>query len=229
MRLHRLRPLLLVLAVLTAAGACRDDDQRTAPTTTAPATSTTTTEAPWATTTTVPEDLAPLLLTDGDLPDDFVASDGVDDTITSFCVGQDAAAGLRASSRAVVGFARETGGASVVQLAFRFDDDGAARFVAQAEAALEVCSGVPDGSGTGLAFEYEPLPEAVAAALGDAGEARTGALGTSVGSEAFVVEVAVLHDGDVGVLVAVLGLEEPRPALDELATTAFAAVAERLG
>src|SRR5690606_13848429 len=104
MRLHRLRPLLLVLAVLAAAGACRDDDQRTAPTTTPPATSTTTTEAPWATTTTVPEDLAPLLLTDGDLPDDFVASDGVDDTITSFCVGQDAAAGLRASSRAVVGF-----------------------------------------------------------------------------------------------------------------------------
>jgi len=220
--------LLAALAVLVMAAACGGDDAPAPTTATEPSTTSTPSEAR-STSTTAPGALAPLLLEEGDLPAGFQAASGVDDTITSFCATHDAAAGLQASDRAVVGFAREGGGASVLQLVFRFEGDGAARFVAQADAALRACSGVPDGSGSGLAFEYEPLPEAVAAALGEVGDARTGAVGTSVGSEAFVVEVAVFHDGDVGVLVAALGLEEPRPDLDALAATAFAAVAERFG
>lgn len=219
MLLHRLPRFVLVGALLLGSAACRDDDG-SAPVTSS--SSTASTEAPAG-------DLERLLLTAGDLPAGFTPSDEVDDTITSFCATHDAAAGLQASERAVAGFARDGGGASVIQLVFRFEGDGAATFVAQSEAALVACSGVPDGSGTGLAFEYEPLPGPVEAALGDAGDARTGAVGTSVGSGSFQVEVAVLHDGDVGVLVAVLGLDEPQAALDELAAAAFAAVVDRLG
>jgi hypothetical protein len=100
--------------------------------------------------------------------------------------------------------------------------------VAQAEAAMSACSGVPDGSGTGLAFEYEPLSPAVADALATAGEARAGGFGTSVGSGSLTVEIAVARQGDVATLVAVLGLDEPREALDELAAAAFSTVAQRL-
>lgn len=220
------RPALVALLaaglLLGGAAGCTDDD------TTGPSDPTTTTEAESTTTTEGDDELAALLLDGTDLPDGFETAAEVDDTITSFCATHDAAAGLQASERAVVGFARTSGGASVIQLAFRFEDDGAATFVAQAEAALAACSGVPDGSGTGLAFEYEPLSPTVAAAIDGAGDARTGGFGTSVGSGSFTVEIAVLQRGDVGTLVAVLGLDEPREALDELAASAFAAAANRL-
>ena len=212
-------PVLLVLGLLLGAAGCSDDEPDDGP-------SSTTGEQP----TTAGDEAAldEVLVDAADLPAGFEAAAEVDDTITSFCATHDAASGLRASARAVTGFGRTGGGASVIQLAFRFEADGASRFVRQAEAALAACSGVPDGSGTGLAFEYGPLAPSVAAAIEDAGEARVGGFGTSVGSGALTVEIAVLQRGDVAVLVAVLGLDEPREALDELATSVFEAAATRL-
>jgi hypothetical protein len=215
--------LVVALGLVVALAACGDDDSTPDP-------STTTSSEAASTSTTVGDDgLAAVLLELADLPAGFEPAAEVDDTITSFCATHDAAAGLQADDRAVVGFARSGGGASVIQLAFRFRDGGAAAFVTQAEAALAACSGVPDGSGTGLAFEYEPLSPAVAASIADAGESRTGGFGTSVGSGTLTVQVAVLQDGEVGTLVAVLGLDQPRSDLDALAATAFAAVVERIG
>lgn len=215
-----------VLALLVAAGlaigatGCTDDGPS--------ASATTTTASGSATTAEVGEPLDGVLLTAADVPAGFEPSEEVDDTITSFCATHDAASGLQAAERAVVGFARSGGGASVIQLAFRFEEGGATTFVTQAEAALAACSGVPDGSGTGLAFEYEPLSPAVADVLADAGEARTGGFGTSVGSGSLTVEIAVVQQGEIATLVAVLGLDEPRDALDALAASTFATVAHRL-
>jgi len=214
--------LVVALGLVVALAACGDDDGSDPP-------GSTTTSADGTSTSTVGAgDLEALLLDLGDLPAGFEPAAEVDDTITSFCATHDAAAGLQADERAVVGFARTGGGASVIQLAFRFRDGGAAAFVTQAEAALTACSGVPDGSGTGLAFEYEPLSAAVAAAIADAGQSRTGGYGTSVGSGTLTVEVAVLQEGEVGTLVAVLGLDQARADLDALAAAAFSAVADRI-
>ena len=61
-----------------------------------------------------------------------------------------------------------------------------------------------------------------------AADAAAGRFGTSVGSGDLTVEIAVLAEGDIGALVAVLGLDEPCADLDALAETAFAAAVEKL-
>jgi len=210
---------LLVVASLTVLASCSDDGE---------ASSTTTTAGDPSTSTIAPDDptLEPLLLTAADLPAGFTATEDVADTVTSFCAGQDATAGLRAQGRAIVGFTRTPEGASVIEVVFRFGEDGAAAFVDQAKELLTSCSEVPDA--TGLAFTYEPLSPAVAASLMGADEAAS-AFGTSVGAGDLHLEVAALSKGDLGALVAVLGLDEPRADLDELASTAFEAAIERLG
>lgn len=215
--MRRLTPPLVVALVAVGAlvaPACNDDE---------PA-SPTTTEA--TTTTAADAELAERMLTADDLPDGFTASTDVDDTITRFCATEDAAAGLRASAREVRGFSRNGGGASVIQIAFRFEDDGATRFVDQAGAILERCSDVPDASG--LAFTYEPLTAGLDAALVDRADAVVGRHGVSVGSGQLSIDLVVLRHGDVGQVVAVLGLDLPRPDLDALAGAAFGAVAGRL-
>jgi hypothetical protein len=217
---RRARAGLLALALV--ATACAGDDEPAATTSTVPAT-TTTSDGPPATS--AAESLVPLLLTAADLPDGFAPSDDVDDTITAFCAGQDATAGLQASARELVGFTRTPPGASVIQIALRFEDDGAAAFVAQAEDLLDGCSEVPDASG--LAFTYEPLaPEVTAALVGT--DASAGRYGTSIGSGNLTVDVVVLQQGDLGQLVAVLGLDQDRSTLDALAATAVRAAVERL-
>ncbi|HEX4866510.1 MAG TPA: hypothetical protein VFV32_02680 [Acidimicrobiales bacterium] len=226
----RRTPALLLAALVTIASGslagCSDDEM---PPATTASTSTPSSTAPEGSTDgAADEALEALLLDASDLPAGFTASDEADDTITSFCATQDAAAGLQASARAVRAFARDAGGASVIQLAFRFRDGGAATFVQQAETALATCTDIPDASGTGLAFEYEPLSPDVAAAVAAAGDSRTGRYGTSVGSGNLTVEVVVLQHDDIGILVAVLGLSQPRTELDALAATAFTAVAQRL-
>jgi hypothetical protein len=212
--------VLLVAGVVTLLGCTGDDEP-------ASATSTSTTTSP-PVGTVAPDDpaLTELLITADDLPDGFTVTDDVADTITSFCAGQDAAAGLRASGRAVTAFTREPVGASVFEVVFRFEGGGARTFVDQAEALLESCHEVPDVSG--LAFGYEPLSEPVAASLSPAG-AWAGRFGTSVGSGELTIEVAALQRGDLGALVAVLGADEPRADLDALAIAAFTAAVEALG
>lgn len=209
---------LLVLIPL----ACTSDNDPGAGSTSSTSSSTTA-----STTTTVPADvdLEARLVAAADLPAGFAPDADVDDTITAFCAGQDAAAGLQASDRAIVGFTRTPPGASVIQLAFRFDGDGAARFVEQAEALLTSCSDVPDA--TGLAFTYEAVTAPVAGAL-EGVDSATSRYGVSVGSGTLTLDVAVLQQGDLGTLVAVLGLDQPRGALDELAVAAFTAAVERL-
>jgi hypothetical protein len=222
----RRAPTLLLAVLVTIIGGavagCSSDDAPAA--TTAPTSTSSSSTTDGAT----DEGLQALLLDASDLPAGFSPSDEGDDTITSFCATQDAAAGLQASARAVRAFGRDAGGASVIQLAFRFRDDGAATFVQQAETALTTCTGIPDASGTGLAFEYEPLSPDVAATVAAAGDARTGRYGTSVGSGNLTVEVVVLQHDDIGILVAVLGLSQPRADLDALAASTFTAVAGRL-
>ncbi len=202
---------LLVLAVLGGATAgCTDDDDP------APASTTTTSAAPAD-----DLELEGLALSPADLPPGFAPSVDVDDTITSFCANEDAAAGLRASGRLVRGFTKEGGGASVIQLAVRCEDDGAATFVAQAGEILERCSGVPDG--TGLAFEYQPLGPELDALIAAGTNAHAGRYGASVGSGNLTVDLVAFAHGDVAQLVAVLGLQQPRADLDALARTAFEA------
>jgi hypothetical protein len=190
-------------------------------------------EEPASTTTTVnpgtiaPDDpeLTELLLSAADLPDGFTATEDVGDTITTFCAGQDATAGLSAMGRAIVGFTRTPAGASVIEVVFRFADDGAAQFVDQADDLLASCSEVPDG--TGLAFTYEPPDPAVADSLLLA-DRHVSRYGTSVGSGSLTIDVAAAQVGDLGVLVAVLGVDQPRVELDRLATEAFAAAVAKL-
>jgi hypothetical protein len=216
------RRRLAVALTLVALAACSGDDD--ADDTTSSSRSTGSTSS-----TIVPDDptLEGLLLTADDLPEGFTPTEDVADTVTTFCAGQDATAGLQAEGRAIVGFTRTPAGASVIEVVFRFDDTGgAATFVEQAEELLADCSDVPDA--TGLAFTYEPLSEAVASTLTGA-EHFAGRFGTSVGSGDLTVETAVVAVGDVGALVAVLGVEQPRADLDALATTAFAAAVEELG
>lgn len=203
------RLLAVALVVVGSTTACSDDDAAGPTSTTAPAEG----------------DLAALALEADDLPAGFAASGEVDDTITAFCVNEDAAAGLQASERVVRGFTRTPAGASVIQLLFRFDDDGAARFVTQAGAILDRCSGVPDVSG--LAFEYEDLAAALEEPIAAASDDHVGRHGTSVGSGNLTIDVVVFRHGDIGQLVAVLGLELPRAQLDELAAAAFQAAATK--
>lgn len=172
-----------------------------------------------------PAGLDPLALEEADLPDGFSTSDTVDDTITAFCVNEDATAGLRASDRAVRGFTRSPAGASVIQLVFRFEDDGAARFVNQARAILERCNEVPDIGG--LAFTYDELGTGLDEAVAAIADDHVGRHGTSVGSGDLTIDLLVFHHGDVGQLVAVLGLDLPRAELDDLARTAFEAAAAK--
>ncbi len=205
------------LLLATVAG-CSDDDEPTA-------TSTTAGDATTSTTVGVDDDpsLQPYLLTADVLPDAFARSEEpLDDTITAFCAGEDATAGLSASGRAAVAFTRTPPGASVIQIVYRFDDDGAAAFVEAAEAILGRCSDVPDL--TGLAFTYEPLAPEVESALAGADQA-SGRYGTSVGSESLTIDIAALRHGDVGQLVAVLGVDVERADLDRLAAAAFRAAA----
>ena len=218
MRLPR-RGLVACTVALALLG-CRDDGE-------ADDTTTTTASTPGPSDTIAPDDpdLTPLLLTADDLPDGFAPNEDVDDTITAFCAGQDAAAGLSASGRAIAGFTRTPPGASVIEVVFRFDGDGAEQFVAQAEELLTSCSGVPDA--TGLAFTYEPLSAPVAATL-DGADASASRFGTSVGSGNLTVEIAVIQHDDLGALIAVLGLEEPRADLDALAQTAFSSAVAML-
>jgi hypothetical protein len=209
---------LLIVALACALLACSDDGEST---------TTTTVSSTAPTDTIAPDDpeLEPLLLTAADLPEGFTVDEDVADTITTFCAGQDAAAGQRADGRAIVGFKRTPAGASVIEVVFRFEGDGAAQFVAHADEILTSCSEVPDV--TGLAFTYEPLSDEVAATLADV-DASAGRFGTSVGAGNLNVEIAVVQQGDLGALVAVLSLDEPRADLDALAETAFAAAVEKL-
>ena len=206
------RAAAAVLVVLGLA-ACSDDDAGPATTTTAEATTTSLGSDPA---------LDALLVQAGDLPAGFVPSEDIDDTITAFCAGEDAAAGLQATGRALAGYTREPAGASVIHLAFRFRPGDGARFVDQATQILERCSNVPDA--TGLAFAYEPAaPELEAALAGtDAFVARHG---TSAGSGSLGIDVAVFRHGDVAQLVAVLAVDTPRAELDALAVAAVTAAA----
>ena len=202
-------------------GACTADEGADDPTTT------TTTAAPSSPDTIAPDDpdVAARLITVDDLPSGFAPSEDVDDTITTFCAGQDATAGLAADGRAVGGFTRTPPGASVIEVIFRFEANGAGGFVTQAEELLTSCTDVPDA--TGLAFTYEPVSDPVAASLTSA-DASASRYGVSVGSGNLTVEIAVVQVGELGALVAVLGLEEPRPSLDALAIDAFTAALENL-
>jgi hypothetical protein len=214
------RALLLLVPCLLASSSCRGDDDTS---------STSTTEATGTTSSTVaPDDptLEPLLLTESELPDGFTATEDVADTVTSFCAGQDAAAGLRAQGRAIVGFSRTPAGASVIEILFRFEADGATTFVDQAADLISSCSDVPDASG--LAFAYEPLSDPVTASL-DGADRSASAFGTSAGSGAVTVEIAAVASGDLGALIAAVGVDEPRADLDELAATTFEAAIAKLG
>jgi hypothetical protein len=203
----------VALLALGPLAACSDDGGRSSSRTT---TSTTTDPA---TSTTVDPGLLTRILDPGELPVGFSRDDsGIDTTITSFCAGQDAAAGLQASARLAAGFRRQPAGASVVQLVFQFRAGDAARFVTQAEKVLDACSNVADFQG--LAFTYEPTAPEVDAAL-DGSDAHVTRYGASVGSAKLTEEVAVFRHGDVGQLIAVLGVDLTRADLDLLARSAF--------
>ncbi len=199
----------LVAALLIGAVACSDDDA----------------SEPDGTTTTAPDaGLEAVLVGLDDLPEGFEVSDTVDDTVTAFCVGEDAAAGLQASARAIAGFTRQPAGASVIHVAFRFRTGDAALFVQQAADILDRCSEVPDT--TGLAFTYEPAAAAVDAALAGA-DAHVARHGVSIGSGNLSIDIGVFRYGEVGELVAVLAVDTPRADLDVLATQVFTAAAAR--
>ena len=208
--------LVVALALVAGLTGCSSDGS----------VATTTTSNPASTTTTVDDALEALLLAPSELPGQFAISASADDTITAFCATEDATAGLQASARAVRGFQRTGGGASVIQLAFRFRADGASRFVSQASAVLDRCSGVPDVKG--LAFDYDPLSPELEALLAGAGDARVGRHGVSVGSGSLSIDLAVVQHGDVGELIAVLGLDLPRQQLDALAHPVFEAAIAKL-
>lgn len=171
-----------------------------------------------------PTDLSGWLLRADELPGAFAdASSGVADTITTICAGQDATAGMRATGRSVAGFRREPPGVSVVQVVLELPDGQAAAFVERARELLATCDGVPDPA-SGLAFEYEAAGEDVEARLAATADGHVAARGTSVGSEAFLIESAFFHVGDVAQLVAVLAVNEP---LDGLLAAALAAALMR--
>ncbi len=223
-RARRRRLLGIITSALALAAACSGGEPSGTTSTLPPATTTTTgVDGPPATT--ADESLAPLLLTLDDLPEGYSPGEDVDDTITAFCAGQDATAGLRASARDLVGFTRTPPGASVIQIVFRFEAGGAATFVEQSEALLGGCNEVPDA--TGLAFTYEALTPALTDVLASA-HASTGRYGTSIGSGALTINIVAFHRDDLAQLVAVLGVDQDRASLDALALEAFTVAVDRL-
>lgn len=220
MRRRPLSSVALVLVLALAAAGCTNDSEPSAASSTTSSPSTTSAGSG-------DRQLDGLLLDTSDLPNGFQVSEGVDDTITSFCLAEDATAGLQASARSIRGFTRTAGGASVIQVAFRFRDDGAVRFVEQAEEILRRCSSVPDQ--TGLAFEYSPLSADLDGLIGGATDRHASRHGVSVGSASLTVNVAVFQHGDVGQLVAVLGVDLPRADLDGITRTALTAATGKIG
>lgn len=216
-----LRAIALVLVLLITV-ACSDDGGSAGTTTS----SSTAGDGGSSTSTTADPALVPFLLTTTDLPGTFHAASGVDDTVTTFCAGQDAAARLHASARALVGYTRDPAGASVIQLVFRFRADDATGFVEQARDAFDSCSDVPDIQG--LAFAYEASTPSVDAVF-DATDGHVTRYGTSAGSGSLHVETAVFRRGDIAQLVAVLVVNGTRADLDALATSAFTAAVGRAG
>jgi hypothetical protein len=207
---------LLLSALLLLAVACSDDDGDRGDT----ATSTTTEPS-------IPPDdpqLEPLLITAADLPGSYAAVEDVGDTVTTFCAGEDATAGLQASGRAIVGFNRTTPGASVIHVVFRFREGDGPRFVQQAGEVLDRCSAVPDLRG--LAFRYEPVTAPLEATLIGTDQ-HVARFGISVGSESFTEQIAVFRHGEMAQLIAVLGVDLPRADLDALATAAVGAATAR--
>lgn len=212
--------LVATLMALLAAGAgCSDDNSsRSATPTTLGSTTTSLGTDP---------ELEAMLLEPADLPPGFSVETGADgaDTISSFCLTEDPAAGLQASGRALVRMRRDPLGVALLQLVFRFRGDGAGTFVQQAEDIFERCNEVPDGQG--LAFSYEPAAAGIDETLAgtDGAVARFGA---SVGSGSFSENIAVFRRGDVAQLVAVLALDTPRAEVDALAEAAVRAAVARL-
>jgi len=158
----------------------------------------------------------------GDLGDGFIQSTSSNNTVTSFCFGQDAAQGLRATARAYVGYGLAPRG--VLQLTFRFRKGDAARFVAQADQMFSTCSGVPDIQGH--AFTYQPSTPSVDAALKGT-DSHTSRFGVSVGNGNLTEEAAFFQKGDIGVLIAVVTDQVDRADTDALAAAAFAAAVRR--
>lgn len=214
-----LRPVLVVATVLglLVTAACSDDGDGTS-----------SSSSSSSTTIPIPSDpeLETMLLREGDLPPAFTVETGTEgaDTITSFCAGEDAAAGLQASGRALVRIRREPVGVAVLQLVFRFRDDDAATFVRQAGEILQRCHEVPDAQG--LAFSYEPATPAIDAVFADADD-FVARYGSSVGSATFNEDIAVFRRGDVAQLVAVLAVDTPRAEVDALSLAAFTAAVDR--
>jgi hypothetical protein len=157
-----------------------------------------------------------------DLGEGFLQSTSSNNTVTSFCIGQDATQGLRATARAYVGFGRAPAG--VLQLTFRFRKGDAERFVAQADQMFRTCTGVPDIQGH--AYDYAPVSPDVEAVLAgtDGFSAR---YGVSVGNGNLKENAAFFRKGDIGVLIAVLTDQQDRAATDALARTAFTAAVRR--
>jgi hypothetical protein len=218
-RRRSLRRGLVAIGLLLAA--CSDDGGSTTTTTTAPPATTTSTTVADGTDPALQE----LLLAEDDLPEGFAVATAAADTVTTFCVGQDATAGLQAAARALVTFKRTPEGAAVIQIVFRFKGAGASTFVAQATQLFETCNEVPGEQG--LAFTYGPAPSSVDAALAPT-TSHAARNGTSIGSGSLRSTTAVFQVGDdVAELVSVLGIDQPRDELDELATTVVeAAVAK---
>jgi hypothetical protein len=205
-------PLLAVAVLLTAA--CSDSDKK-AEDDPAALTTTSSTEVPSR------DDpkLAPFLLTVADLPAGFAETPGTDSTVTSFCAGQDAVAGLVAAGRAYASFSRTPAGAAVLHLVFRFRKGDAATFVQQGRAILDTCSNVPDIRG--LAFSYDDSVPAVEELFAKLDHVTRH--GTSAGSGNLSEDVAMFRRGDIGELVAVLTNGAPRAETDALAVAAFRA------
>lgn len=208
--------LAVLLAGLLLVGAACSDDKPSAP----DLTSTSSTELPDRN----DPKLDAYLVRATDLPAGFTASPDADNTVTSFCAGQDAVAGLQASARAFVAFQRNPAGAAVLHLIFRFKKGDAATFIDQARAILDSCSNVPDIHG--LAFAYDPSSAEVEGALADT-DAHVSRHGTSVGKGNLSEDVGMFRRGDVGELVAVLTDGQPRDQTDALALAAFSAAVRR--
>lgn len=216
-----MRLRIALVAALLIGAACSDDASTTDGTSSSTTAATSTTQLAAAN----DPALRPLLVEPSELPAGFATSGDVDNTITTFCIGEDAAAGLQASGRAFGAFKRTPPGASVVHLVFRFKDDDATRFVTQATQILGRCSDIPAGSG--LAFTYEPATAALDAALAGT-DSHVSSYGISVGSGAFAINLAVFRRGDLGELIAVLTKDEGRDVTDSLALAAFTAAVAKL-
>ena len=150
----------------------------------------------------------------------------VGDTVTTFCVGEDATAGLQASGRAIAGFARTPPGVSVLQVVFRFEDDGAATFVQQAGEILGRCNEVPDAHG--LAFTYKDAPARARQRPWPERTRHVATDGVSVGSGSLRSIVGVFRRGDLG---STGGRPCGRPSsadADAVALAAFTAAAARV-